>query len=521
MKVTCQLMMLAAWGAVLCCAGAQRVSAPIPVPLCGLGTPTHAIELLFDLDAKSSTLRVDGTAGVALRAPGVPVQVVEVAPSRLIVFVREVFSGRLHVLELTLPGARQRPVPLPDPLRRGVFRRATVHRGAVWFVHYDPAARRDSLYRLRVGGEAVRFDGRFTLKVDFGRDTLPAHVFAGSDGETLFVGCRNLVLAGPASGQDDALGRTDVGEGQVLVEGAAGPGGAYGIYRDESTAVRPGARLPDSNPYRIVDLRTGKAVEWDRQAGAPFGLRVEEGKPRYAVAGSAKAVGEMFAADVARARDSGLLCLGVSNANGRIAWSQIYYLHAFMDALCLMREDPPVRAALGPFRDAIRARLDMEIRLLDELTASGHPSALASTRYTPDRSPAVHIAHTGRLLHLLKRYRKLADHQVRLRGFEAFKGRAERAEGHAERVVEPTGRRHGGLPHRRHFTWPAALTPPRWVSPMLPYNQQDAWASGVAYGLSPEDAGKPWALAARDIVWLLVERESLLTSPPRCHASGR
>ena len=494
-----------------------RVTDPVPVPLCSLSTPSHSIELLFDPDSKASVLRLDGGERVTQPIRGVPVQAVEVSPGRLVVFARAVFSGRLHALELRGPPWVAHPVSLPAALGRGIFRRATVHRGAVLFVHYDPAERRAFLCRLLVSGPAARLDRPFQRELDFRRDILSAHVFIGSDGERVFVGCRNLLLSGPASSSDDSLALTDVGDGQVLVEGAAGPGGAYAIYRDESTAVTPGSRLPDSSPYRIVDLRTGKAVEWDRRSGAPFGLRVEKGKPRYAIASTARAVGEMFRADVVRACDSGLLRLGVGNRDGRVAWSQVYYLHAFLDALALMRDDDAVRAALGPLRDAIRSRLDLEIRLLGELTDPKHPVGLAATRYTPDHRPALHVAHTGRVLYLLKRYRRLVRDPVPLPGFEAFEAWVQRAEGHAARLVEPAGHRRDDLPQRRHFTWPPAFTPRRWVSPMLPYNQQNAWATGVAYGLAPGDAGKPWALAARDVVLLLVERETLRTSPPTDH----
>lgn len=70
--------------------------------------------------------------------------------------------------------------------------------------------------------------------------------------------------------------------------------------------------------------------------GIPFNLRLEAGKVKISYADSSENIKEMFLYDITRAQQNGWLEFGVHNEEGRIAWSQIYYLNGLMDLLKLI-----------------------------------------------------------------------------------------------------------------------------------------------------------------------------------------
>jgi hypothetical protein len=83
---------------------------------------------------------------------------------------------------------------------------------------------------------------------------------------------------------------------------------------------------------------------------------------------------QMFLWDLGRSQQGGVLEFGVNNIEGRIPWSQVYYLNGLMDALLLENLHRDGKAIFSQIEDALVDRITLEILSLDDLLDNHGPS---------------------------------------------------------------------------------------------------------------------------------------------------
>lgn len=133
----------------------------------------------------------------------------------------------------------------------------------------------------------------------------------------------------------------------------------------------------------------------------PYRVRFEGGEVRVSEATTPADFAAMLRFDIERL-NAGTLEYGIDNVEGRIPWSQLYYLNGFLDLLGLSQQQPDHWASFGPLMAEIRSRLDMEAALLDQHWSAGRYTTRA---FSVDRSPQLFAVQTARPLLFFERYR--------------------------------------------------------------------------------------------------------------------
>ena len=147
------------------------------------------------------------------------------------------------------------------------------------------------------------------------------------------------------------------------------------------------AEFTHTGNVRIVPVARG--IPWRLRFG-PFGAR-------YSLASTPGDLRRLFYHDLNRLTHEGSKDLATNNLEGRIAWSQFYYLNAMVSLF-----NPQLEWLLPDNRNALRARLQSELALLTQFCQDGYPGLLVR-RYSYNREPLLIALHLGRVAQLLKR----------------------------------------------------------------------------------------------------------------------
>lgn len=154
-----------------------------------------------------------------------------------------------------------------------------------------------------------------------------------------------------------------------------------------------------TNGFRYALARLtpqGAALEAIDADCLPFRLTVPAQGPAWrCVAGRADVV-ELLRFDLGRMPHGGMMDFGASNAEGRIAWSQVYYLSGLMH---LAGGSLPTLGGLADW-GALRQRLRDEVRLLAR-RARDDGRGYDALRYAMHREPLTSALHLGRIAALL------------------------------------------------------------------------------------------------------------------------
>lgn len=493
-------------------AGESTIARPggwTPVPLVDFRTPHHAIDVEVDVAQSSARLVVDGRA-VSVGVHHLPIRVLALDPRRLVVFSRRLFTGELSVDTVDTSTGRVTPVALPDAIRdERLFRQAAVFGREVVFVAYHI---RDHyslfVYRLRPtadGGMAfdrdwvrqLAFKGRYEISTPVRMAEAKGFLYVCGEG-FCYRACGEAMAC-----HGDPLVLIDLGIGRRrLVELAADPaGGVAGLYVD---ADSPPLGRPAGRAFQVFDIASGQPhPDWSPGDDVPLRLEWRQGRPVTVPARSADDVAALFERDVLSGDSAGLLNLGENNLEGRIAWSQVYYLSGFIDILRAI--DAGRLPGFVRVRDALQRRVDLEVAMWDRLLDETYPHML-SRRYTTAREATLHAVQTGRILRTLKRYRELPRARA-VRNLDRFMTSVRTLAGHIEAFAVADASTPFLPPGRRYLWWPRGVPFPTYDGVPLPYNHMDDWAGGVLHGESSAVRSEPFALAARDSVQTLIDLE--------------
>lgn len=181
-----------------------------------------------------------------------------------------------------------------------------------------------------------------------------------------------------------------------LVEAQAVAGSVEAIVRLKDDHVTGNADLANFH-YAAASLHPDR-VELTPIAAdcVPYSLTLAAGGATWNCARTRAQMAELLRQELARMPNGGMMDFGVSNLEGRVAWSQAYYLDGLTR---LTGGSLPVLAAAGDWT-ALRTRLRSELELLAERVQS--TEGLASKRYSMQRSAQTFALHLGRTAQVLR-----------------------------------------------------------------------------------------------------------------------
>lgn len=129
----------------------------------------------------------------------------------------------------------------------------------------------------------------------------------------------------------------------------------------------------------------------------PYDLQPGAAAATWRCARTRSEIADLLSREIARMPNDGMIDFGVSNLEGRIAWSQAYYLNGLMQ---LGAAKLPVLSGAHDWT-ALRSRLRAEVNLL-ALRIESTPDALASKRYSLHRQPLIFALHLGRAARIIR-----------------------------------------------------------------------------------------------------------------------
>jgi len=173
---------------------------------------------------------------------------------------------------------------------------------------------------------------------------------------------------------------------------------AAAIVRRRHDDRRDGCLTETFAGYHLASIDPrGSALVAIKEDGVPWQVRWTPDGPKFQLARKPAELGAVFLHDLNRMRHGGIMDLGGNNLEGRVAWSQAYYLNGMLTMLSgpLLKHTPEAESVL-------RKRIAIETQLLAQLVVSDWPGLMCQ-RYSVGREPLYFALHVGRTLELLLR----------------------------------------------------------------------------------------------------------------------
>lgn len=477
------------------------------VPGVSFGAGMSHVRSEFQPSERKSAIGLGSHNRRQFQEPGIPVWVQQEGSEHLTVFFRSIPQGRLSLRRIaTSHGSTSISEIARISDGELMFRAARWHEGQLYAVIYDNPGQANYLLRFVPGdsgyqqrGDAIKLP---TLEDPAGRtyEMIPAVYFAAHDKRLyLFGGTLKAEILPEGQIQehriDNCLRMLEVSETP------AGP------------AVLCLAKVP-ANPLSpfLISAPSGLAVPEIAPGKVPWNLHTANGVLKIMHAAKAADFAALFAFDLARAQQSGWMEFGIDNTEGRIPWSQIYYLNGFMDILLLARQDPVFRSQMEPVLSLVRRRLDMEIQLIDQVWRENR---YVTRAFTVDRSSALFAVQTSRLLLLMDRYRQEVPNPLPLSSYNDLQHKVLNLRGHIEVLARAGESEQWIASGKPHLRWPKGSKFYYDGTP-VPYNHQNEWAYSVLMNsVGNQERSDATKNTAVEIIRFFLDRNSLNGELPR------
>ncbi len=338
--------------------------------------------------------------------------------------LRRVPSGYLAIYE-SEGRMGWRPVDVALEWRRNTYPMLAMETSqGLFFVGYDkinnlPSGRRQGLKRegfdlYLINNATKGFPERIVENMKLGGiDTLlygvarknQIHLCGASACLTVALGINGRVNV--KSWELDALEHFDI------VELIFRQGDAIALIR-KHTIENPALSSPiPDQPYLLAVLTptSVSTLPLPTESGIPFGLEWKANSVVIRLAKHQADYQNVIRYDLGRMPFSGVMDFGSNNLEGRVAWSQAYYLNGLVSLL------QTHAAADKHLRSSVRSRIVAEVELLRRLVGAPYPG-MASSRYSIDREPIIFALHLGRTLSLLANCRLAGITGLRLKQAE-------------------------------------------------------------------------------------------------------
>jgi hypothetical protein len=496
--------------------GAATMGAVVPL------LPAAAGLVSFDAGERARLLppprAAEAAEPLALDIPGVPVRVLAEGGASL-VFVRRHPDDRLVLLRYER-GRLTCRLPVEhgdDPTAVAALRAAVVHSDRLHAVIYHNPSQANWYVAWELRGACPSAAGPAHKLPSLGEpagatyEMVPGlHFHAGSTATgaprlwlaggnvQMEVGAEGLHAIEQVSGCRHVVESTatPLGLAHLCIAATAGAGADAAAAADVNVNAMIAARAP-----LIVAPAGLGAPAIDPARGVPWRLRYSLGALQIDHAASPRQLRHLLRSDLARTAPGGWAEVGINNEEGRIPWSQVYYLNGYLDLLDVAGRDTRALDLYGPLLAEVRQRLDLEMRLLDRQVAAGRHHTRA---FTVDRSRALFGVQTGRLLLVMHRYRTEVAGALPMTSYESLRRAVQRLEGHIE-VLATAGEEARWLqPGRHHLRWPKG-SKFAFDGMAVPFNHQNEWAYAVL-ATAGTDTPAPVLEAATDVLGHFVQR---------------
>lgn len=393
--------------------------------------------------------------------------------------VRHAVSGYLDVYRRSDPDAPWELVSLPVDWRKNTYPlAATASLGGLVVVGYDVVENLASGRKIGVSRNVVDVDLimpempqghpiRLGEALDLGGFDSRYEVHALPDGVVVSSANRVVSIRGTETPRP---WRLEPLADRELVELAFDGERAAAIVRRLHDDRTDGAL---ADPHAIYELGMlepgGMTIRPIDTEGIPWRVRLAKDGPAFDLARSPEELSGLLSYDLGRLAFAGIQDFGGNNLEGRLAWSQAYYLDGLLEA---------VSGHLAGLRVAdtedLKTRVRKELHLVAELARSEWPG-LRCQRYSIDREPLLFALHLGRTLRLLeKAIDVLGEHETLLAARKRIRDRLEAFEDTVERPdqIRDGTHVHSSFAYRRGVAF--------WADGCnVPYN----YVSGVVDGL--------------------------------------
>lgn len=194
---------------------------------------------------------------------------------------------------------------------------------------------------------------------------------------------------------------TDNLQGYEFIEVAFGRNSAYALSRKKWDDRFDGELREEHAEFFLVTLSPNNtSIEKIHGDGIPFALDASTDRPTWKTASSLEDLRDLIVYELSRMRNGGLIDFGENNLEGRVAWSQVYYLNGLIS----------IATGELAFSDTdlekyARNRAEAELNLIAGLANTDFPGYRVK-RYSIDREPLLFALHLGRIANLLARAKK-------------------------------------------------------------------------------------------------------------------
>lgn len=474
------------------------ISAEIPVPFTYFDTENYLLIYKFNVSKTSGSLYIFDRP-YELPKNNLLLKVLELdTHGKLLLIQKKLFGGEIELGILDINSQKYTPIPLSDSFNNYIFRQAATYDSDIILLLYNVLDNKNYLFELLDSAEGYVLNFPTGKELFFGgRYEISDNILTAIKGETKYF-CSSKACFGVKKEEGKyTILKLEIKEDVKLIELVSDTHKVFGLYQNNDGVYEIGHVDEDKITLAPVERQI-------------YGLRIENGKLTYSVVSEIPDLLQLFLADMRFMQNSGLMDFGSNNYEGRVAWSQVYYLNAFIDVLSSELNDFVPFPLNDQVKKDMRIRLDMEMFLMDRLLNDDSVGIL-SKRYTTNRQPAVHAVQSGRILRLFKRYIREIPDPIELKNFKKLEVMTTNLDGHIEQFTQaavdgyiPKGSWYMEFPKGCDFPFDGVE---------LPYNHMDDWVSGVAYGES--DVNKDYLDKAHDIIRTLISIEKLDTEPPK------
>lgn len=292
-----------------------------------------------------------------------------------------------------------------------------------------------------------------------------------------------------------------------ILEAASGPDGfAYLAAKKENDG---------DSQFFMESMPDATRRYISRGDGIPWSLGFDAAKEDYtfSLANSPASYRALFVFDLSRSQNAGLMDFGSNNNEGRVAWSQIYYLNGLLDSIQASGRNDAAHAIFDPILPDLRKRVEVEIGTLNAVL---YDDGFKTRAFTVDRSPALFAVQTSRLLSLFVRYARLFPQGDNFFDITSLQSSVYTLESHIESLS-------CGESDAEYcwLTWPKNC-PFYFDGLNTPWNHQNMWVGGIfeaaRYNRLPSDS--PYLENQRRIIRLYAKdmmRKGAFPELPKWH----
>ena len=412
----------------------------------------------------------------SLTGAAIPVDLVQ-TDSHLLAIVRQWPSSSLELISWDSTGLSEiATLPGQEDDLSLIFRGLTKDRDHLYIVVYDNAALENRLliysqenleFLTQVVLPSFQPEAGYTYEME-----PPVSLLVNSPGNLeIFAGTLHATLI------DGEIVENRLDGCSKILETKRGFDSTIGVLCESNDYFEE--RWPDREGGFQLATIDEEGLEWTQieTKGAPFNLRYDDIQKTFVWQDSGEtALSSFLRFEILNGQANGLLEFGVNNREGRVSWSQIYYLNAFLDLL-----DGTIKTADShilldeKFLESLWQRLVLETQALNQILCI---DGYESLPFTINREPATFAVQTSRVALL---YERLVSYVPNIENsIDCIKEVAESSstlENHIEVVAdeEIPGWLKAGT---SYLKWPKGSAF-YFDGLNVPYNHQNEWALGV------------------------------------------